>query len=169
MNIFIDDKFPTRWFTKQNYFSPQVQQVWDQLSAICTSGLATGNTSSSHLSRMMEQKEKTNDHRFFHTVFFLRYQCLCNHGEACEVVGIRKAVSLESTAVIFFLWRCQWIVGVRELPWQDEQRARDARGSLSTVWNPFVELYRVSPRHWLFHASLVCSSLCLFIFAKWQL
>lgn len=27
-----------------------------------------------------------------------------------------------TTAVIIFLWRCRWVVDLRELPWQDEQR-----------------------------------------------
>lgn len=84
---------------------------------------------------------------FFKQFLFLRYLCPGNHGEVFGVEGTGETCQSGTTAVIFLLRQCWWIVSLRELPWHNEQRVRGAQGSLSAMWKPFVEWYRVSPRH----------------------
>lgn len=78
----------------------------------------------------------------FWGVFSMCRQCWSNHTEACRFEETAEGCLSGTTAVIILLWQCRQVVDLCELTWQNEQRVRDAWGSLSLMWNPFVEQYR---------------------------
>lgn len=91
----------------------------------------------------------------------------CNHSEACRFEEAVEGCLSGTTAVIILLWQCRRVVDLRELPWQNEQRVWDAWGSLSIMWNPFVEQYWTESHPDI--SSLMCLLIPLFfIYAKWQ-
>ena len=63
---------------------------------------------------------------FFFLPFFVYCWCISNHGEACRVES-------GAAAIIIFLWQWRWVVDLLELLWQNEQRVREAQGTLGIL------------------------------------